>query len=44
MLYLLVALLFLSLVVAFLVRAAWAFGLPGLLLLILIFFLIFGTT
>lgn len=43
MLYLLVTLLLISLFIAFVVRAAWAFSLPGLLLLILILWLIFGS-
>ncbi|HEX2949018.1 MAG TPA: hypothetical protein VHV83_05555 [Armatimonadota bacterium] len=43
MLYLLITLLVIALIVAFVVRAAWAFGIPGLLLLILILYLIFGT-
>ena len=42
MLYLLIALVLLALVVAFVVRSAWAFGLPGLLLLILILWLLIG--
>lgn len=42
MLYLLLTLLLVALVVSFVVRAAWAFSLPGLLLLILILWLIFG--
>lgn len=43
MLYVLIALLLAALIVAFVVRAAWTFGLPGLLLLILILYLLFGT-
>ena len=42
MLYLLISLLLIALIVAFVVRAAWAFSLPGLLLLVLILWLIFG--
>lgn len=41
MLYFLLGLLLIALVIAFVVRAAWAFGLPGLLLLILILWLLF---
>ncbi len=42
MLYLLISLLLLALLVAFFLRAAWSFSLPGLLLLILILWLIIG--
>lgn len=43
MLYLLLTLLVIGLIAAFVVRAAWAFSLPGLLLLLLILWMIFGT-
>jgi hypothetical protein len=42
MLYLLITLLLIALIVAFVVRSAWAFSLPGLLLLILILWLLFA--
>ncbi|MHB0937966.1 MAG: hypothetical protein ACYDCO_08910 [Armatimonadota bacterium] len=41
-LFILVALLFASLVAAFMVRATWAYSLPGLVLLMLIFWLLFA--
>lgn len=40
-LILLVVLLFAALLAAFAVRSAWGFGLPGLLMLILILYLLF---
>lgn len=43
MLYLLIILLFVALLVAFVVRSSWAFGLPGVLLLLLILYLLLGT-
>jgi hypothetical protein len=43
MIYLLIVLVLAALIVAFMVRAAWAFSLPGLLLLVLILYLLFGT-
>ena len=43
MLYLLIVLLLVALVVAIVVRSAWAFSLPGLLLLALILWLLFGS-
>jgi len=43
MLYVLVALLMVALITAFIIRATWAVSLPGLLLLVLIFWLLFGT-
>lgn len=42
MIYIMVGLLFAALLAAFLVRSTWAFSLPGLLLLLLIFWLLFG--
>jgi hypothetical protein len=42
MLYFLLALVFASLVVAFYVRSGWAFSLPGLTLLVLIMWMLFG--
>jgi hypothetical protein len=41
--YLLVGLLLAALIVAFFVRATWAFSLPGLLLILLILWLLFST-
>ncbi|HEY3379625.1 MAG TPA: hypothetical protein VGL77_19290 [Armatimonadota bacterium] len=42
-LYLLIALVLAALVVAYFIRASWALGLPGLFLLALILYLLFGT-
>ncbi len=42
MMYVLILLLLVSLGVAFLVRTAWTFSLPGLLLLLLLLWLIFA--
>ena len=42
MLFLLISLLLIALLIAFFVRAAWSFSLPGILLLILLLWLIFG--
>jgi hypothetical protein len=41
-LFILIALILVALVLAFVVRASWALGLPGLLLLALILYLIFA--
>lgn len=42
MLFILIGLLLLSLLVAFRVRASWAYGLPGVLLIILLIWLLFA--
>ncbi len=42
MLFLLITLLLIAMLVAFVVRAAWSFSLPGVMLLVLILWLIFG--
>ena len=41
-LFILVGLLFAALVAAFTIRATWAYSLPGLALLVLIFWLLFA--
>jgi len=41
MLYLLITLLMLALIVAFVVRSAWGFGIPALLMFILIIWLLY---
>ena len=40
-LFIMIALLLLSLVIAFVVRASWAFSLPGLMLLVIILYMLF---
>jgi hypothetical protein len=42
MIYLILSLLILSVIIAFLARAVWAFGVPGILMVILLLWLIFG--
>ena len=42
-LYLLIALVIVAMIAAFIIRSAWAFSLPGLMLLVLILYLLLAT-